>query len=562
VARLAVHIGQVVCLVVERLERLAARRLRRRRKVVEQRLPRGGVQASRLRDHAVQVEQHGIEAQALPIAAILGLMLGLQWSAARAGVAGLALTLMLVRWPFRYGIATYPHLGYGPAVGGAMAEAAFTAVTILWIIFPALCIYHLQVVTGRIERIRAAVAAVSDDPRIGVLVIVWFFALFMEGAAGFGTPVALAAPLLVTVGVRPLRAVAAVLIAHSVGVSFGAVGTPIGPQAAATGLAPAALAHATGVYHVLIGWVMLLLAMRTAMPDSQEETTGRAMLRWNLAAAALFLLPMFAIARWVGPELPTLGGALIGGLGFVLLAQLAVGGRPPQAHRDSAGLVMAAAPYVVLIALVLMTRLVDPIRAIVTSVTLEWRALDLFSGRIQPLYHPGTMLTMGFLVGGLLQRVTVAELATAAARAARQLQPVLLALLMMLGISRLMVHAGMIGALAQSGAALGALWPLGAPFVGVLGTFVTGSATASNILMTDLQRATAESLSLPPLILVSAQGFGAAVGNIIAPHNIIAGCATVALSGREGDVLGRTLGPCLLYASLGGVLTMVLIRMG
>jgi lactate permease len=498
---------------------------------------------------------------ALPIAAILALMLGLRWSAARAGVAGLGLTLLLVRWPFGYGIATYPDLGYGPAVGGAIAEAAFTTFTILWIIFPALCIYHLQVVTGRIERIRAAVAAISDDPRIGVLVIVWFFALFMEGAAGFGTPVALAAPLLVSVGVRPVQAVAAVLIGHSVGVSFGAVGTPVEPQAAASGLAPVALAHATGVYHALVGWVMLLLAMRTASPDSQA-VVGRALLRWSLAAAALFLLPMFAIARWVGPELPTLGGALIGGVAFVLLVKLAIGSRQSQLRRGRAELAVAAAPYLVLIALVLVTRLVQPIGVFTASVTAEWRVHDLFGGRIQPLYHPGTMLLMGFLVGGLLQRVTAADLGIAAARAARHLQPVLLALLAMLGISRLMVHAGMISALAQSGAALGAVWPMGAPFVGVLGTFVTGSATASNILMTDLQRVTAESLSLPPLILVGAQGFGAAVGNMIAPHNIIAGCATVALSGREGDVLRRTLGPCLLYASLGGVLAMVFVRLG
>jgi transposase-like protein len=98
-----------------------------------------------------------------------------------------------------------------------------------------------------------------------------------------------------------------------------------------------------------------------------------------------------------------------------------------------------------------------------------------------------------------------------------------------------------------------------APLVGTLGTFVTGSATASNILFTDFQVATAEHLDFDQLRLIGAQGFGAAVGNIIAPHNIIAGCATVGITGREGDVLGRTLGACAIYLILGGILARLLV---
>jgi lactate permease len=125
----------------------------------------------------------------------------------------------------------------------------------------------------------------------------------------------------------------------------------------------------------------------------------------------------------------------------------------------------------------------------------------------------------------------------------------------MLGLSRLMVYAGMIDVLAEaaSGAA-GEAWPVFSPFVGVLGTFVTGSATASNILFTDFQQAAALRLNLDALSLVGAQGFGAAVGNVICPHNIIAAGATVNLTGREGEVLRRTLGPALGYAFLGGLL--------
>lgn len=129
------------------------------------------------------------------------------------------------------------------------------------------------------------------------------------------------------------------------------------------------------------------------------------------------------------------------------------------------------------------------------------------------------------------------------------------AVVAMLGLSRLMVHAGMIEELALLAATTaGAAWPLFAPFVGVLGTFVTGSATASNVLFSDFQLATARTLGLDPLPLLGAQGFGAAVGNIICPHNIVAAAATVQLSGQEGAVLRRTIGVALGYALLGGVL--------
>jgi lactate permease len=108
---------------------------------------------------------------------------------------------------------------------------------------------------------------------------------------------------------------------------------------------------------------------------------------------------------------------------------------------------------------------------------------------------------------------------------------------------------------------LGVLWPLAAPFVGVLGTFATGSATASNILFTEFQASTADQLDLRLETMVGAQGFGAAAGNVIAPHNIIAGSATVGLKGQEGPILRRTAIPCLIYAAMGGALTFALTRL-
>jgi len=120
-----------------------------------------------------------------------------------------------------------------------------------------------------------------------------------------------------------------------------------------------------------------------------------------------------------------------------------------------------------------------------------------------------------------------------------------------------MVHGGLIAQLAGAASQAGALWPLLSPFIGVLGTFVSGSATASNILFTDFQAATARALDLPVALMAAAQGVGAAIGNASAPHNIIAGAATVGLSGRDGEVLARTLIPVLTYTTCAGIIVFI-----
>lgn len=165
---------------------------------------------------------------------------------------------------------------------------------------------------------------------------------------------------------------------------------------------------------------------------------------------------------------------------------------------------------------------------------------------------------LGKIFDGLRGRGALSE-EMALVHAARQLVPVTVALLAMLTLSRLMLHAGLIGALEQAAVqGVGAAWPWVAPAVGALGSFVTGSATASNVLFTTLQAQTASALALPVSSIVAAQGFGAAVGNIVCPHNIVAGAATVGLAGREAEILRRTLLPCLLYLALGGAVVAVL----
>lgn len=498
---------------------------------------------------------------AVPIIAILVLMVGFRWSAARSGSVGLLLALGIAWFAFGYGTRVLPALGVGIATAGALGEALFLALTILWIIFPALCIHELQSRTGAIDVLREAMGRLSDDPRIVALLVAWFFVLFIEGAAGFGTSVALAAPFLVSAGFGRVEAVSIALIGHAVGVSFGAVGTPILPQLAVTPFSGGELAAATANYHVLLGWLMPLVVMWLV---SRAFAGGRqvslAQWAWPLFAAVAFLLPFYLIAVFIGPELPTLGGALLGALIFVgvLLGLRRRGGRRAAGQGGASGqqLVQASAPYLALVALVLVTRLITPIRETLQGITLAWQ-YEAFSGSMAVLYHPGTLLLLSFLIGAFCQRAALAEILASAGQVLRRMVSVTLALTAMLALSRVMVHAQMIDTLALAAAnATGGIWPLFAPFVGVLGTFVTGSATASNILFSDFQQATAERLGMSPLPLLGAQGFGAAVGNIICPHNIVAASATVNLVGQEGEVLRRTLVPALVYALLGGMLAL------
>ena len=448
----------------------------------------------------------GVVLAAAPLAVVLVAMVALRQPAGRAGAAGLAVALVLAFGAFDLGAGVAG--GARPVLSGTLAEALHATATILWIILPALSIHEFQTRTGAVDRLRDRMAGITADRRLQVLLVAWFFGLFIEGAAGFGTPVALGAPLLVGLGYGPVRAVALALVGHAAGVSFGAVGTPALAQAEVTGLDPVAIAGATAALHAPLAAVLLVALLRLA----DDAALSRADLGRAGLALGCFALPFLGLATLAGPELATLGGALAGAVAFVALIRRSV---------------PAAAP------------------------TLDWALPGGYAGSFQPLYHPGTLLLAGLLAGAAATG-RAGAVPGAAAAALRRLAPVALALLAMLTLARLMVHAGMIATLAEAAARTGAAWPLLAPMVGVLGTFITGSATASNILFSDLQLTTAQSLGLPPVAMMAAQGYGAAVGNLVAPHNIIAGCAAVGSVGREGEALRRTAAACLLCAALAG----------
>lgn len=485
----------------------------------------------------------------LPILVFVALLLGLRLSAATAGLVSAAACLAIAYLAFGYPLGSIDLLG-------PLLEAGFTAISILWIILPALAIHEYQTRTGATATLAAWLSSVSAKPQLAALLIAWFFALFLEGAAGFGTPIALAAPLLVAVGFTPVRALAMALLGHAAGVSFGAVGTPIVPLLNAAPLDPYVLSILIVALHAVLGLLLPAIVFRMARPAERSE---RANWYWVPVAAALFFVPAAALAWFLGPELPTLGGAL---LGLVLFAAVvrreraAAAGAPPVPAMEVG---KAALPYLLVLVGVLLTRMIQPVAGMLRSADLTWR-LDAFGGSVAPLYHPGTMLMAGLVVAALVSRpLARRELRPALVAAAARLAPVGLALVAVLVLARLMVHSGMIETLAGSAASMaGPHWPAASPLVGALGSFVTGSATTSNILFADFHVAVSAAGGFSPLLPLAGQGFGAAIGNIVAPHNIIAGAATVGLIGREAATLRQTIPVCLVYALLGGAILLLI----
>jgi lactate permease len=463
---------------------------------------------------------------AAPLLAVLLTMLLLRWSAARAGLAGLLIAALTVETP---SLALF---------AGALAEGGFHALAIVAILWPALALHAQQERGGALQRLRERLAARAAAPALQALLLGWCVALFFEGAAGFGTPVALVAPLLVGLGLAPLQAVLLALVGHALGVCFGALGTPVAALAAVSGLEATLIARPTALLQLLLA-PLLMLAFAALLRGAGMALPWRALLLAGLG----FALPSFALAWWLGPSLATLLGALCSA---GLLLPLLRGGTASAAAAGWAG---ALWPYALLTLLVLAARAWPEAAAL----RLHWQWQG-FGAQLAVHSHPGLLLALATLLAARLQRLPTGLQREAWAAAGRQLLPVAAALLIMLVLSRLLLHGQQLALLQRAAVdGLGAAWPLLAPTLGALGSFVTGSATASNLLFGGLQLQTASALGLDGARLLAAQGLGAGLGNLICPHNLIAGAATVGLRGAEGALLRRTLPICGLGLLLCGI---------
>jgi lactate permease len=543
---------------------------------------------------------------ATPIALAAILLVGFRWPARRAmPIAWLtAAILAFGAWgvPFR-GVAA-------PTLQGLVIAAE-----ILFIVFGAILLLDVLRRTGAVDTIRAGFTSISDDRRVQLVIVAWLFGSFLEGASGFGTPAAIVAPLLVAIGFPPLAAVVLALLCISTAVTFGAVGTPmlvgvggglqspqLDAQLAAVGATMdehvRAIAVRSASIHLAVGSAIPVLAcamMTRFFGERRSWREGLAAAPFALFAGLSFTLPFLATTILLGPEFPSLVAGLVG---LAIVTQAARRGFltpsttwqfperahwPAQWHADRATpaarpiprdrpmpLWQAWLPYGVLALLLVATRLPQlPLREWLraASVRVEGVLRTDVVIRSEPLYLPGTVLVLTAALAVLLHRSPPRTFALAARDAARTLGGAAIALAFAVPMVRIFVHSdlndrdlpSMPLAMADVAAsAAGSAWPLLAPAVGALGSFIAGSSTVSNLMFVEFQHGVAGTLELPRALTVALHDVGSAAGNMVAVHNVVAASATVGILGREGYVIRHTCIGTALYVLAAGLLGLLL----
>lgn len=531
----------------------------------------------------------------IPVLAGLVLLVGLRWPAARAMpvCGGLTAALALLFW------------GVAPVrVVAALLEAIAITVSILLILFGALFLSAQLKIVGALRRIEDWIGGLSEDRRVQAILVAWVMGSFFEGAAGFGTPAAITAPVLVALGLPAPQAVVLALVGDSVAVVFGAVGTPLlvgmaealsasGDQQAVP--TPAEVGARASTYDLLTGSLMPVLLVLTLTVGARgrkgwKEGLGAA--PFALAVGLAHMAAAAIVARTVGPELPSLVGPLAGlAVALVLLRTgwLVPRSRwslPEESAREvapqeasargptSLSLARAAGPYVLLLALLALSRARSlPVGDWLRSVTVDWKDL-LGTGiraTLQPAYSPGLVFVLVALISVPWFRAQPASLAASARSALKSSLRAAVALVAAIGTVRIFVHSGVNAeglpsmplVLAEAAAVgTGGGWPLLAPWLGALGAFIAGSATFSNMLFGGAQYAITLMRGLEPVNVLALQAMGAAAGNMICIHNVVAAAAVVNVVGREGEVIRRTFVPLVVYLVLAGLLGMLVESWG
>lgn len=544
----------------------------------------------------------------LPILVALILMVGLRWPATKAmPLAWLTAAVAAVFvWdlPVKY-------------VAALTLQGFVTAIGILIIVFGAIIILYTLKYSGGMETIQHGMQNISRDRRVQAIIIGYMFAAFIEGAAGFGTPAALAAPLLMSLGFPPLAAAVLCLVFNSFPVTFGAVGTPI--ILGLKFLHPLVNQAVTDVpglnyanveqFNLVIGqWATVMhIGMVFILPvfmlgfitrffgANRSWREGFGAWKFCIFAAVSFSVPYLGFAWFVGPEFPSLIGGLVGlGVlvygakkGFCVPDDTWDFGDESKWEPEWTGDISATnssefkchmsqfrawLPYILIGLILVITRIPElGLKSILAPLNISWNGIlgyENVSASVNYLYLPGTIpFTLVALLTILLHRMKGKAVKKAWSESIAKMKNPTIALFFAVALVSIFRGSGVVDtllnphtypsmplAMAKSVAALsGNAWPMIASFVGGLGSFITGSNTVSDLLFAEFQWGVAAQLDLPRQIIVAAQVAGGAMGNMVCIHNIVAVCAVVGLSGMEGTILKRTVWPFLLYGTVVGL---------
>jgi lactate permease len=496
-------------------------------------------------------------------------------------------------------------------LGAATIQGLFITFDILFIIFAAILLLNTLKHSGAVAAIRAGFTTISPDRRVQLVIIAWLFGSFIEGASGFGTPAAIAAPLLVALGFPAMAAVMLGMMVQSTPVTFGAVGTPIlvGVRGGLDSPEFTAQLTAAGidmtqylrivttdvvVLHAIVGTVMPLLMvmmMTRFFGANRSWTEGLSILPFALLGGVAFTLPYLLTGIFLGPEFPSMLGALVGlavmttaaRRGFLVPADRwdfpDRGAWPAdwigrfEAHVDAADTKMSAvrawAPYLLVALLLVLTRLPQlPFGTWLRAIVIRWDQIlgTQVSAASVPLYLPAAMLCLVAVLTVFLHRMRADAFRAAVVDSSRTLIGAGFVLIFTVPMVRIYINSDVnaldipsmpIAMADWVSINVGAVWPFFAPFIGALGAFIAGSNTVSNLMFALFQFGVANALGMSAAFIVALQAVGAAAGNMIAIHNVVAASATVGLLGQEGATLRRTILPTMYYLVATGALGLI-----
>ena len=435
-------------------------------------------------------------------------------------------------------------------------------VPILFIILMAIYSYNVLLQTKKIEVLKQQFSSISTDKSVQVLLITWGFGGLLEGMAGFGTAVAIPAAILISLGFRPVFSALVSLIANSVPTAFGAVGVPVIVLAQETGLPVIPLSTAVVLQlSVLMLFVPLVITF-LAYPRMRALPKN---LLLSLLVGGVSLATQYLAARYIGAETPAIVGAIASIIVIVVIGKLTgKGGEKPIPMTYSGGEVFRAwAVYVLIMMLILFTSPLFPaVREMLSGVCSSTMSFMIGGEErkytIQWLTQGGVLLFIGSFAGGLIQGGRVKDLLVLLWRSVVQLRKTIVTVICLVGFSSIMETSGMINQLAVAlSAATGALYPLFAPTIGALGTFLTGSDTSANILFGKLQAGVAGHIGVDPNWLSAANTAGATGGKIISPQSIAIATSACDEQGKEGSILKAALPYALVYVVITGVVVYV-----
>ncbi|MBI6925748.1 lactate permease LctP family transporter [Pseudomonas putida] len=465
---------------------------------------------------------------------------------------------------------------------------------IAWIIVAAVFLYKLTVKSGQFEVIRSSVLSITDDQRLQVLLIGFCFGAFLEGAAGFGAPVAITAALLVGLGFNPLYAAGLCLIANTAPVAFGALGIPIIVAGQVTGIDAFHIGAMTGRQLPLLSlFVPFWLVFMMDGLRGVKETWPAA-----LVAGLSFAVTQYFTSNFIGPELPDITSALASLIALTLFlkvwqpnrsfaaatgsvgaAVVQTGGSQPSPY--SLGEIFKAwSPFLILTVLVTIWTL-KPFKAAFAPGGAMYNFVFNFAiphldqlviktapivaaptampavFKLDPISATGTAIFLSALISMAVLKINVKTGLTTFKETLFELRWPILSIGMVLAFAFVTNYSGMSSTMALVLAGTGAAFPFFSPFLGWLGVFLTGSDTSSNALFSSLQATTAHQIGVNDTLLVAANTSGGVTGKMISPQSIAVACAATGLVGKESDLFRFTVKHSLFFATIVGLITLV-----